>query len=99
MAPTSLQAALATTEAMLDCARGEQWEAVLALGPRHAEVIGRLRADAATLRDPESEPGLRRLEAMTRDLAGLVASHRDDLGGSLRQLHKGRRAARAYGQR
>ena len=99
MAFPTIQAALATTEAMLDCARDEQWDAVLALGERHAEVIARLRADTDTLQNPDCVPELEQLERLTRQLAEAVAPQRDALSQSLRGLHKGRRATRAYGGR
>jgi hypothetical protein len=94
-----LRAALATTGAMLDCARSGQWEAVVALAPRHAQVIGRLRAEGGSLQDPDARADLERLEAMTRELTGLVAGGRDGLQGALRELQRGRRAARAYAGR
>ena len=88
----------ALTEDLLLCARMGDWASAAAVEHERRALLPTVCDTAAATGLGECRELLAEILAVDRDIIRLALQHRDELGGQLREMTRGRTALRAYSQ-
>lgn len=86
------------TRELLACARAGDWDTAAAVEHERRALLPTVCDTAAATGLGECRELLTEILAVDRDIIRLALQHRDELGGQLREMTRGRTALRAYSQ-
>lgn len=89
---------LELTQELLARARAGDWDTVAAVEQERRALLPVVCDAATATRFGEYRELLTEILAVDRDIIRLALQHRDELGGQLREMTRGRTALRAYSQ-
>lgn len=85
------------TEDLLDRAQSGDWDTVVAIEAERRPLLYSVFGAVAPGQHVQHQALLNEILTANREIMRLAQSRRDELGGQLRQLGKGRNALKAYG--
>jgi hypothetical protein len=91
-----LQQALEMTRQMLELLKAGEWEAVAALGSERLQLLKQWGRDKDPAKAQRYIGALREIQALDQEIETLGRQGRNQATSQLQQIHRGRKAGKAY---